>query len=132
MRSLAVLAPLAVALPLVGCGSSSSNSSGGSSSGSSASGAVTVNESEFKLDPQNATVKANGGSVTITVKNGGSIVHALSIEKAGPGGQDLKTASIQPGSSTTLKATLKPGTYEWYCPIDHHKQMGMDGKITIT
>ena len=41
-------------------------------------------------------------------------------------------AVLQPGQSDTLKVKLnKPGSYEWYCPIDNHKQMGMKGEITV-
>ena len=34
--------------------------------------------------------------------------------------------------SATLKVELnKPGTYEFYCPIDGHKQQGMKGQIKV-
>ncbi len=26
---------------------------------------------------------------------------------------------------------LAPGKYDFYCPIDSHKQMGMTGEITV-
>jgi uncharacterized cupredoxin-like copper-binding protein len=76
-------------------------------------------------------VSSKGGSVTITAMNAGQTTHALALEKAGPGGKDLKTSSIAPGASAKLTAKLKPGTYEWYCPIDGHKSMGMVGKLTV-
>ena len=39
---------------------------------------------------------------------------------------------LQPGQSDTIKVKLnKAGSYEWYCPIDSHKQMGMKGEITV-
>jgi uncharacterized cupredoxin-like copper-binding protein len=67
------------------------------------------------------------------VKNAGKVIHALEIEHGGPGGKDLKSATIQPGGSTTLVANLKAGKkYEWYCPIDGHKKLGMKGTITVT
>ncbi len=36
-----------------------------------------------------------------------------------------------PGSSGTLTVDLKPGTYEFYCPVANHKEMGMEGEITV-
>jgi hypothetical protein len=30
-----------------------------------------------------------------------------------------------------VKAPDKAGSYTMYCPIDHHKQMGMTGKLTV-
>jgi hypothetical protein len=60
-------------------------------------------------------------------------VHALEIEGAGPGGKDLRSANIQPGTTTTVTADLRPGrTYQWYCPIDGHKGLGMTGAIRVT
>jgi uncharacterized cupredoxin-like copper-binding protein len=26
---------------------------------------------------------------------------------------------------------LKPGKYGFYCPIDHHRQMGMEGELVV-
>lgn len=147
-----LLAPCAAAMTLAACGSDYSGSSGstgtnqsssgsapmgygaGGSSTSSNSGsgaAITVKESEFKLAPADATVTAKGGKVTITASNTGKIAHALSLEKAGPGGKDLETSTIQPGASAKLTAKLKPGTYEWYCPVGNHKSQGMVGKLTV-
>jgi uncharacterized cupredoxin-like copper-binding protein len=40
--------------------------------------------------------------------------------------------NIEPGKSATLKVDItKPGTYEFYCPIDGHKQQGMKGEIKV-
>jgi uncharacterized cupredoxin-like copper-binding protein len=143
------LSLLPVVVVLAACGSSGSSSSTPSSSGSAqttasgggssssaaapaASGgnATTVSEAEFSLTPKDATVKA--GKVTITVKNTGTITHALSLEGAGPGGKDVESKPLQPGQSTTITATLKKGKVEWYCPIGNHKAMGMVGDLTVT
>jgi uncharacterized cupredoxin-like copper-binding protein len=88
-----------------------------------------VKETEFALAPADAT--ASAGKLTIKVTDGGQIGHALSIEKAGPGGKDVESGPIAPGSSKSVTVTLKPGTYEWYCPIGNHKAQGMVGKLTV-
>jgi uncharacterized cupredoxin-like copper-binding protein len=133
----------AVLLPTLilaaGCGSKKNTASNpaapatpttASTPAASGAGAVTVGETEYKLTPANATVSA--GPVTITVKNNGTIAHALSIDRGAPGGGDAKSATIQPGASTTLTANLTAGkTYTWYCPIDSHRKLGMKGKITV-
>ena len=87
-----------------------------------------MSETEFKLAPANPKV-SKAGVVQFKVKNDGKIVHALEVE--GPSGE-VKTAPIQPGKSATLNADLsKAGSYQWYCPIDSHKAMGMKGKISV-
>jgi plastocyanin len=128
-RPLAILPALAV-LALAACGESRDDTStSGSSQGSgSVVQNVTVKETEFKLTP--ATVKvAKTGVVGVTAQNAGSITHALEVE--GPDGE-VKTQDIAPGDSATIKVDLsKKGTYEWYCPIDGHKGMGMKGQIVV-
>ena len=131
------IAILAVgALALAGCGSdnndnSSNNSGGGSSSTkstpSTSAGAVTLAASEFKFSPSNPKVKK--GTVSFTIKNDGQTTHALEVE--GPG-EESKTGNVQPGQSKTIKVNLnKDGKYEFYCPVDGHKQQGMKGEVTV-
>jgi uncharacterized cupredoxin-like copper-binding protein len=132
-----IVASACAAAALAGCGSSTNKSSssttapgGGQPASSSASHALTVTETEYRLSP--ATPLAAGGKVTVNVHNAGTTTHALEIENAGPGGKDLRSSDIQPSGATTIVANLKPGqTYQWYCPIDGHKGLGMKGTITV-
>ena len=93
-----------------------------------ASGGETVDiaETEYKLDPSDATVKA--GSVTFNVSNDGSTVHNLEIEG---NGVEEETEDLQPGASGELTVDLKPGSYEMYCSIDGHEDLGMKGEVTV-
>jgi uncharacterized cupredoxin-like copper-binding protein len=133
------IAVLAVgALAVAGCGSDDkSDDSGGGGGGSSkqsapapsaGSSSVKLSATEFKFDPASPSVK-KAGTVTFTVANDGQTVHALEVE--GPG-EEKETPNIQPGKSATLKVDLsKDGTYEFYCPVDGHKQQGMKGEIKV-
>jgi uncharacterized cupredoxin-like copper-binding protein len=66
--------------------------------------------------------------VTVKLVNKGQTAHAIEVE--GKGGEH-KSSTIGPGESTTLKAKLAPGKYEFYCPVDGHKQLGMKGELTV-
>ncbi len=89
---------------------------------------VRVSETEYELDPANPKLK-KAGVVEFKVRNDGKIVHALEVE--GPKGE-VETESIQPGESAKLKADLsEPGRYVWYCPVGNHKDLGMEGRITV-
>ena len=90
---------------------------------------ATIRESEFKLKPKKVTLRH--GRVTITLRNTGRFPHALAVEKGGKGGKDLKSRTVQPGKTVKFTTTLKKGKFEIYCPIDHHKQMGMTGSLTV-
>src|SRR5258705_8982318 len=90
--------------------------------------AVSAKLSEWKVELSEATVAA--GSVTFTVTNAGTIPHAFEVEGAGV---ERETELIQPGSTATLTLTLKPGTYEVYCPVgeDSHKKLGMEAHLKV-
>ena len=138
--ALSGIAVAALGFGVVGCGSSSSSSSttaasstttsaaagGGGASGGGSS--VNVSETEYKLNPSDPTVKA--GQVTLNATNDGTVTHSLEVEGTSSGDQELKS-ELQPGQSGTLTVNLKPGKYEFYCPIDGHKDLGMKGEITV-
>ena len=125
-RSGSTLALVATGLiVLAGCGEKRETTTGAATPTGGAG--VTVSETEFKLTPSDAKA-AEAGDVSIEVKNDGGTQHALEIEA--PGGE-VKSRTLGPGESQTLKATLKAGTYEMYCPIDGHKGKGMVGKLVV-
>ena len=86
---------------------------------------VDVTLTEFHITLSKTTFTA--GRYDFVAKNSGRLVHALEIE--GPGGEH-RTGTLDPGRSGSLKVTLKPGTYEVYCPVDGHKDLGMKTEIT--
>jgi plastocyanin len=131
-RSIAVLsACLVLPLSLAACGDDDDETTAAQQQTTATQGGaastVAVSESEYKLDPANPTVKA--GEVTIEVSNDGSTTHALEVE--GPG-EESQTEDIASGDSAKLTVDLsEPGTYEWYCPIANHKELGMEGEIRV-
>ena len=40
-------------------------------------------------------------------------------------------AIVTNGGTSTVTATLKAGTYEFYCSVDGHEAAGMKGTLTI-
>ena len=138
------LALFAIVIPLVlaACGSDDSTSSTSvsdtsstestteasttASGGGGAGGTVAISETEYKLDPSDPTVKA--GSVTFDVSNDGTTTHNLEIEG---NGVEEESDDLDAGSTGQLTVDLKPGTYEIYCAIDGHKDLGMKGEVTV-
>ena len=125
-----------IAVPLAGCGGGGSSSSTESSNASTTStaaaggagGSVNLSATDFKFTPSDPTVKS--GEVTFTEQNNGQTAHSLEIENVNGQDKELE-GTVQPGQSGTLKVNLPPGKYEFYCPVDNHKQMGMTGEITV-
>jgi uncharacterized cupredoxin-like copper-binding protein len=83
---------------------------------------------DFKFSPSDPTVKS--GNVSFNLKNDGQVTHSLEIENVNGQDKELE-GTVSPGQSGTLTVDLKPGKYEFYCPVDGHKQMGMTGEITV-
>jgi plastocyanin len=133
-----ILVPIGVA----GCGSSYSNGSsdGGNSkrydttTAAAATPGATVN---LVADPNGllmfdtTTLTAKAGTVTISMKNPSStgMPHGIAVQG---NGVDKDGPTVQPGGTSTVTVTLKPGTYTYYCPVAGHEAAGMKGTLTVT
>jgi plastocyanin len=97
-------------------------------SSASAAQPVPVRLSEWKLWAARDTVTA--GPVTFRVSNEGSMNHALYVRGEGV---DKGTKEITARQSASLTVTLKPGTYELFCPMsdESHKMAGMSKTLVV-
>jgi plastocyanin len=75
-----------------------------------------------------ATLSANAGQVTITMTNPSPVAHDVSLKG---NGVDEKGKQVQGNDKSTVEATLKPGSYEFYCSVTGHEQSGMKGTLTV-
>ena len=130
---------VAVAVPIAGCGggdddNSTSAETTGATQASTTDGAagggqtVDMTAADFKFNPSDPTVKS--GDVTFNLKNDGQESHSLEIEDVNGQDQEIE-GEVSPGQSGTLRVNLPPGKYEFYCPVTNHKEMGMEGEITV-
>jgi plastocyanin len=142
LPSAALCAALA-ALAVAGCGGSSNSSSNSSSSDTTAaqapkpatgSGGGASSNLTLSADPggqlkfDKASLSAKAGNVTITMDNPSSLQHAVAVEG---NGVDKAGNTVGNGGKSTVTVALKPGTYEFYCPVDGHKAAGMKGTLTV-
>jgi uncharacterized cupredoxin-like copper-binding protein len=131
----------AFAVPIAGCGGGDDSStsadtntgeatqaSGSGGEGGGAGGTVEMTAVDYKFNPSDQSVKS--GEVTFNLKNDGQAPHSLEIEDVNGQDQEIE-GDVGPGQSGTLKVNLPPGKYEFYCPVDDHKEMGMEGEITV-
>jgi plastocyanin len=82
----------------------------------------------LKFHPTRLTAKA--GKVTIVMHNPSSsgMRHGIAVEGHGV---DKDGKIVKAGKSSSVTASLKKGTYEFYCPVKGHKAAGMEGKIVV-
>ena len=138
---LAAVVPLAAGLLVAGCGSSDSNKTTATKVQSVAtqakSNAAAGRSSTLSLsaDPSGAlkfnkkVLAAKSGAVTIKMSNPSSLPHGIAVEG---NGVDTDGETVMQGGTSTVSVNLKPGKYEFYCPVDSHKQAGMEGTLTVT
>ncbi len=148
MRRASMFVVAGLAVVVAGCGSSSNSSSSSSSaatpspssSSSSSSAApapatggagssvhLSADPSKLAFDTQKLTAKA--GKVTLVMANPASFSHGIGVKG---NGVDKDGNIVGHGGTSTVSVTLKPGTYEFYCPVPGHEAAGMKGTLTVT
>ena len=143
--SAALCSALAV-LAVAGCGGNNNSDNSAStdtgaastpapapSSGSSGGGGASTNlqvaaDSSGQLKFDKSSLSAKAGNVTITMDNPSPVQHAIAVEG---NGVDQKGPTVGMGAKSTVTVSLKPGKYEFYCPVDGHKAAGMEGPLTV-
>ena len=141
MRALILISlACALAIPVAGCGGDDDDG-GGSSGGAattqtkeSSGGGGAAQTLKLSADPGGAlkfdktSLTAKAGKVTIVLDNPSSLPHAVELEG---NGIEESSSTINKGETTKVSATVKAGSYEYYCPVDGHKAAGMTGKLTV-
>jgi plastocyanin len=137
----------AIAIPIAGCGGDDDDS-GGSSGSTDTSGAAKTNTNttaksgpggrqviNIAADPSGAlkfnksSLSAKAGKLTVVMANPSDLPHAIEIEG---NGIEIKGQTVNKGGTSKASGDLKAGTYEFYCPVDSHKQAGMKGTLTVS
>lgn len=85
----------------------------------------TVTGSNFKFEPSTLTVN-KGDTVKITFKNVGGM-HDFKIDEL-----NVATKRIATDQEDSVQFVAdKTGTFTYYCSVGQHRQMGMQGTLTI-
>jgi uncharacterized cupredoxin-like copper-binding protein len=148
-KPMLVLALMLAGLALVaaGCGGGDDESSGSAGNSSNNDNSTTTSTSSstseasggggakltVTADPGGALkwektdLSTKAGTVTITMDNPSSVPHAVEVEG---NGVEEETKTLTDGKAS-ITVDLKPGKYEFYCPVDGHRQAGMEGTLTV-
>jgi plastocyanin len=137
VRRVLLTLALCAALGVAGCGgdddsSSEQPASTATATQAPASGGGGGETIKIAADPsgalkfQQTELTAKAGKATIDFDNPSSVAHAVEIE--GVEGSETDTVT---GEKTSVTVDLKPGKYEFYCPVPGHKEAGMVGTLTV-
>ena len=137
---------VATSLALAACGSSNNDNSTASSTPStppatstttpsatpapsSAGGTVALSAQGSQLAFNATSETAKTGKVALKFTNDSALQHNVTL--ADSSNKVLgKTPTFQ-GGAKSFCATLKPGTYTYYCSVPGHRQAGMQGTLTV-
>ena len=138
------LLAVALALLFAAC------SGGGSPSGPTATpavvpedGAITITASEWQFAPASIAAQ-QGQEVRIQFQNDGRILHDLTIadldadviESISSGPLSAGEGELFVGAEAGDRGTLvfvprQAGTFTYYCSLDGHRALGMEGTLTV-
>jgi plastocyanin len=132
---LLLLTVLALSLGVAACGGDDDDDDGGSAqppaeTDTGGGGGATL---QLAADPSGALkfdtteLAASAGEVTIELTNDSGLQHDVAIEGNGVAEQ---SETITEGT-TSVRANLEPGEYEFFCAVDGHRAAGMEGTLTV-
>ena len=140
IRALAALFAVATVLALGACGDDENAQSGGGGAATATATPTAAADTgggetlRLAADPGGApkfdktTLEAKAGKVTIDLSNPSQVPHAIEVE--GNGVED-EGKVVTKGGTSKVALDLKPGSYEYYCPVGNHKAAGMEGELTV-
>ena len=96
-------------------------------SGSAGGLSLAPKGDQLVFDTSNLTAKA--GKVTINFTNDSSLTHDVVLINSS--NKILGQTPEFDGGTKSFSATLKPGTYTYYCSVPGHRQAGMQGTLTV-
>ncbi len=88
-----------------------------------------ISASASGLKYSTTKLKAPAGKVSIVMKNLSPLMHDIAIKG---NGVNVKGKIVGKGATSTVTATLKKGSYTFYCSVDGHAAAGMKGTLTIS
>lgn len=116
-------------------GSTSATPTNGSSQASTTS-APSANQSDVRMiaieagnfffNPNEIRVK-KGEKVKVTLTNNGGVMHDFTIDEF-----SVKTPRVNSGQTGSVEFVVdKVGTFEFYCSVGTHRQLGQTGKLIV-
>jgi plastocyanin len=144
VKALVAGAVLALSLTAAtGCGGGNNNNDNGTAATTATTSTTQTTTTpsgggggnlKVSADPSGAlrftktTLSAKAGKVTITMDNPSPVQHSIGIKG---NGVQQDGSPVGKGGVSTVSASLKSGTYEFFCPVDAHEQAGMKGTLTV-
>jgi plastocyanin len=91
---------------------------------------VSVRAANMQFTPETMTVQP-GQQIRVTLQNEGNEPYSFECEL--PDGEIGLQYAVSRGESNSIEFTApqREGTYTFYCPIDDHRDQGMEGRLIV-
>ncbi len=142
-RTLLIVALLASTLLFAACTANGGSDQPPATAVAPTNGALTVRAFEWGFEPE-TIVFQRGEEVRIVLDNDGAILHNLKIDgleaeliesrSTGPltGDVDQLFVGAERGQQGTLIfVTQQSGEFTYYCTLERHRQLGMEGTLIV-
>lgn len=87
---------------------------------------IVVSGDEYSFSPTSISL-TQGETVKVTFKNTGGLPHNFVITELG-----ISTKTIPGGQEDSVTFTVeKTGMYAFFCSVGNHRQLGMEGEVSI-
>jgi plastocyanin len=89
---------------------------------------LRVAADEYSFDPSTIVLKG-AGTLTLTLRNEGSLAHNLELFK---GDEEIGgTPTLPAGRSGSARLNLEHGNYSFVCTVGDHAELGMKGTLRV-
>jgi plastocyanin len=89
---------------------------------------LSVLADEYSFDPS-AIVLQGAGTLTVTLRNEGSLAHNLKVLR---GDEEVAgTPTLPAGRTESARLNLEHGTYRIICSVGDHEELGMTGTLRV-
>jgi plastocyanin len=89
---------------------------------------LSVLADEYSFDPS-AIVLQGAGTLTVTLRNRGSLAHNLKVLR---GDEEVAgTPTLPAGRTESARLNLEHGIYRIICSVGDHEELGMTGTLRV-
>jgi plastocyanin len=101
---------------------------GGEEAASGPGGTLELAADATDIAYDTTSLTSKPGKVTIDFTNPSALEHDVAIEEEG---EEIAGSELIAEGKTSVSAELAPGTYTFYCTVPGHREVGMEGTLTV-
>ena len=101
---------------------------GGGEAASGPGGTLELAADATNIAYDTTSLTSKPGKVTIDFTNPSALEHDVAIEEEG---EEIAGSELIAEGKTSVSAELAPGTYTFYCTVPGHREVGMEGTLTV-